>query len=636
MTRDGIECIPITPGGGVPRLNSLRADMTREETLAAEDIAARLAGVVPDGAHAEVRLYGAEGKRIARVKIDRRPPGRGEPVVEVGDVPAEDGGGTESGVPADLRPRESMLEYVKRKERESFAGEAEPKITDKAGAFLREGRNILLNRAKEYDRPDGERSAIAAAKMWNALTGKNMTESEAWQFLACLKHVRLATSPGPHDDSATDAAVYSALAGEAKHREEFERVAFGVNPVWGKKTETRSCPNPGHTVTQTFTASPDGWSAGAVASSDDVEVKTPRDDTTNRKPGPREAVSPARLVGMLRELASGVSAFLTSIEEFERHTNAMNPPTKWKEFGYLRAMVKSSREACERWAEIEPVSGGGVLNFLRRFGGAEKVVQALDNLVRVVDAMPGDRSGCITDAMEYGEAKNIAVSWRNFHKTAGESKAAHDPFPVADAVAIRQGRADKLFVFRVCDNGSVCPDWSNPLVGSIVSAAEWEKLTGRLSPDSNSMGGNGSVGNLWWTYTPREKKPNIDIGVRVKQGVVSAPLRRSGFFVNNYPVTRDAYERLTGSPLMPGVAWAEYDGPTVYDTDPKRLVDDITGPKDSLRGLGIEFLVNMVGGRLASIPVDSRNKVVKMMKDIIDTDRKRHEQAPPRTEGAGA
>lgn len=150
------------------------------------------------------------------------------------------------------------------------------------------------------------------------------------------------------------------------------------------------------------------------------------------------------------------------------------------------------------------------------------------------------------------------------------------------------------------------------------------------------MGGNGWREGVWWRFVPREKKAEPTARIRTRCGDEKSDPRRVGFFVNTYPVTRDAYERLTGSPLMPGTAWAEYDGPTVYDADPKKLVEDVTGPKDTWRALGMEFLVSLVGSRLPIIPVDSRAKVVKMMKDIIDTDRNRHhEQASPRSQGAG-
>lgn len=87
-----------------------------------------------------------------------------------------------------------------------------------ADETLKRGLHILMERATEYDKPGGERSAARAAQMWAALTGKEMTESEAWLFLACLKLVRIQTAPGPHHDSGIDAAVYSALAAEAKWR----------------------------------------------------------------------------------------------------------------------------------------------------------------------------------------------------------------------------------------------------------------------------------------------------------------------------------------------------------------------------------------------------------------------------------
>ena len=93
-----------------------------------------------------------------------------------------------------------------------------------AANLLGRGAAILNERAREYDRKDGpggepgERSAAAAVRAFNAITGRDLSESEGWLFLSVLKLVRLQTAPGPHDDSATDAAVYAALMGESKGR----------------------------------------------------------------------------------------------------------------------------------------------------------------------------------------------------------------------------------------------------------------------------------------------------------------------------------------------------------------------------------------------------------------------------------
>lgn len=87
-----------------------------------------------------------------------------------------------------------------------------------AREYLEAGAKILGARASEYDQPGGERSAGKVAAAWRAITGKSMTTTEAWLFLALLKLSRLQQAPGPHHDSATDAAVYSALMGESKER----------------------------------------------------------------------------------------------------------------------------------------------------------------------------------------------------------------------------------------------------------------------------------------------------------------------------------------------------------------------------------------------------------------------------------
>ena len=96
-----------------------------------------------------------------------------------------------------------------------------------AHEYLEAGGKILQARASEYDQPGGERSAGRVAAAWSAITGKAMSATEGWLFLALLKLARLQQAPGPHHDSATDAAVYAALMGESKERRQTpaERVA---------------------------------------------------------------------------------------------------------------------------------------------------------------------------------------------------------------------------------------------------------------------------------------------------------------------------------------------------------------------------------------------------------------------------
>ena len=86
----------------------------------------------------------------------------------------------------------------------------------KAEQFLRNGADVLAERGKEYDKPEGERSMARTVAAFNAITGKDLTEAEGWAFMALLKMVRQWQNPGRyHEDSAIDGVNYSALMAEA-------------------------------------------------------------------------------------------------------------------------------------------------------------------------------------------------------------------------------------------------------------------------------------------------------------------------------------------------------------------------------------------------------------------------------------
>jgi hypothetical protein len=88
----------------------------------------------------------------------------------------------------------------------------------KAPELLAAAAKHMADRAKTYDKPEGERSMAAAVTAFNAITGGVMTESEGWLFMTCLKQVRLFLAPGYHADSAEDLIAYSALLAEAKEK----------------------------------------------------------------------------------------------------------------------------------------------------------------------------------------------------------------------------------------------------------------------------------------------------------------------------------------------------------------------------------------------------------------------------------
>ena len=82
--------------------------------------------------------------------------------------------------------------------------------------FLQSALNTLTQRGKDYDKPEGERSAAAVAVAFNAITGKDLTAAEVYLVLQLVKDVRQWQNPERyHADSALDCVAYAALKAEA-------------------------------------------------------------------------------------------------------------------------------------------------------------------------------------------------------------------------------------------------------------------------------------------------------------------------------------------------------------------------------------------------------------------------------------
>ena len=90
----------------------------------------------------------------------------------------------------------------------------------KAHEVLQTAGDLMVERGRQYDQPEGERSMDAAVKAFNALCRRDLSESEGWVLLACLKAVRLFQRPGFHQDSALDLCAYTALLAESKSKEQ--------------------------------------------------------------------------------------------------------------------------------------------------------------------------------------------------------------------------------------------------------------------------------------------------------------------------------------------------------------------------------------------------------------------------------
>lgn len=93
----------------------------------------------------------------------------------------------------------------------------------KAEQFLRNGADVLAERGKEYDKPEGERSMQRCVSAFEIITGKRITEAEGWLFMQILKDVRQWQKPDRyHEDSAVDCVNYAALKAEALSEQESE------------------------------------------------------------------------------------------------------------------------------------------------------------------------------------------------------------------------------------------------------------------------------------------------------------------------------------------------------------------------------------------------------------------------------
>lgn len=86
--------------------------------------------------------------------------------------------------------------------------------------FLNKATETQSSRAGEYDTVgEKERNMQKIVDMFNACTGKTLSEAEGYLFMECLKNVRLFNAPEFHEDSAVDGVSYSSLKAEAKARE---------------------------------------------------------------------------------------------------------------------------------------------------------------------------------------------------------------------------------------------------------------------------------------------------------------------------------------------------------------------------------------------------------------------------------
>ena len=98
--------------------------------------------------------------------------------------------------------------------------------------FLERAADLMLERAQEYDSPEGERSMGRTVAAFNVLTGNILSEQEGWLFMMLLKLARQAQTDTWHQDSSEDAIAYAALMAEAwqNHEEDDIEIVFTFSP----------------------------------------------------------------------------------------------------------------------------------------------------------------------------------------------------------------------------------------------------------------------------------------------------------------------------------------------------------------------------------------------------------------------
>ena len=88
-----------------------------------------------------------------------------------------------------------------------------------APGLLAKAAELMEERGKQYDKPQGERSMESVVQAFNIITRHNLTESEGWLLMAVLKMVRDRQRETAHQDSCEDLIAYASLYGEARLNE---------------------------------------------------------------------------------------------------------------------------------------------------------------------------------------------------------------------------------------------------------------------------------------------------------------------------------------------------------------------------------------------------------------------------------
>lgn len=106
---------------------------------------------------------------------------------------------------------DNLIDNTAQKLREAFGSKVATTEPVTAPEFLQSALSTLTQRGKDYDKPEGERSAAAVAVAFNAITGKQITDAEVYLVLQLVKDVRQWQCADFHADSALDCVAYAAL-----------------------------------------------------------------------------------------------------------------------------------------------------------------------------------------------------------------------------------------------------------------------------------------------------------------------------------------------------------------------------------------------------------------------------------------
>lgn len=90
-----------------------------------------------------------------------------------------------------------------------------PSFPKTASDYLKDGADLLSERGKQYDKSGQERSMEKIVRIFNDMTGQDLTTVQGWYFMQVLKDVRFFQNQiKAHADSLLDKINYAALMTE--------------------------------------------------------------------------------------------------------------------------------------------------------------------------------------------------------------------------------------------------------------------------------------------------------------------------------------------------------------------------------------------------------------------------------------